>query len=251
MVKVAMFFFVFIFIFIPSTSYALSNRTDQCSPRSNCTSDLFPCGTLANIRYPFRLKGSSSNCKENETCELLCKDNQTFLILGSSSYTVQEITSSGSNIRVVDSVMASNVCPISVASSLEKFNQGGFRLDSNYGSLFILNCSDEIKDPDYHLLTTCAQEHSHMYFYVGLPSVDHLRKKCRVASSVPLGEALPKEPTFADIRQVLKLGFEISCLLDSAKLTRCNLPAIAQPTPPLRRKQDCYFVSSEICSFVI
>ncbi|KAK7377198.1 hypothetical protein VNO80_02619 [Phaseolus coccineus] len=59
------------------------------------------CGKIANINYPFRLKGDPEECGE-ERYELDCENNVTVLYLYSAKYHVQAINYKNYTVRVVD-----------------------------------------------------------------------------------------------------------------------------------------------------
>ncbi|KAK7377201.1 hypothetical protein VNO80_02622 [Phaseolus coccineus] len=59
------------------------------------------CGKIANINYPFRLKGDPEECGE-ERYELDCENNVTVLYLYSAQYHVQAINYKNYTVRVVD-----------------------------------------------------------------------------------------------------------------------------------------------------
>lgn len=70
------------------------------------------CGDLHNIRYPFRLNGSSSdqNCL-NHPAVLSCQHNNTILNLFNGTYYVRRINYEDHTIHVVDPGLLSDTCP--------------------------------------------------------------------------------------------------------------------------------------------
>ncbi|KAJ4822619.1 hypothetical protein Tsubulata_020950, partial [Turnera subulata] len=84
------------------------------SPERNCTGS---CGNIANISYPFRLKGDPFECGYSPF-ELGCENNQTTLDVRLFTFYVQEITyldhsGSSGTIRIVDpSLLDRNKCTI-------------------------------------------------------------------------------------------------------------------------------------------
>ncbi|KAM1640575.1 hypothetical protein ACFXTN_009709 [Malus domestica] len=73
------------------------------------------CGDLHNIRYPFRLNGSSSdqNClnRLNHPAVLSCQHNNTILNLYNGTYYVRKINYDDHTIHVVDPGLLSDTCP--------------------------------------------------------------------------------------------------------------------------------------------
>ncbi|KAJ7959318.1 putative Kinase [Quillaja saponaria] len=193
------------FFLIQEPCFAKKNQT--CNPSS--------CGTLHNIRFPFRLKGDPKRCGLRRY-ELTCEDDVPVLALYSGKFNVQSINYNNYTIRLADPGVSdvqlqiqnhtSKFCfdaPSMPHYSLHRYNFSDGNLyvpyqydqDQQPGSfrqillslhIIFLSCSNPVRDTGLYVAeadTSCLNGSSkgHLYAIAGSDlDSGHLKVGCQV-----------------------------------------------------------------------
>ncbi|CAN6714711.1 unnamed protein product [Malus baccata var. baccata] len=129
------------------------------------------CGDLHNIRYPFRLNGSSSdqNCL-NHPAVLSCQHNNTILNLYNGTYYVRKINYDDHTIHVVDPGLLSDTCPPRPLRTLTMRNFSAIDRYQAYGYgandyLVFVDCQFPVESLDY-VKYNCNTSSATSYSYI-------------------------------------------------------------------------------------
>jgi len=208
------------------TCYAITITNNQTyCPTSSC-------GTIRNIKHPFRLQNDPANCGDPRY-ELSCENNITTLTLFSGKYYVKSINYRNYSMRVVDPGIQEGDC-----SSIPRYFLTAANFTSSYNSnyhgdpfelgngqslvehVIYLNCSNQVKNnPTYVDTSPCrinSANNSYVYAIDGDFSVGELNVGCRMKivtiSSAPALISLEKLQPFPykEIHRFLSYGFELS-----------------------------------------
>ncbi|XP_024631249.2 PR5-like receptor kinase isoform X1 [Medicago truncatula] len=190
------------------------------------------CGTIRNIKHPFRLQNDPANCGDPRY-ELSCENNITTLTLFSGKYYVKSINYRNYSMRVVDLGIQEGDCSsmpryfLTAANftSSYDYNYHGDPYELGNGQSLVehviyLNCSNQVKnDPLYVDTSPCrinSANNSYVYAIDRDFSVGELNVGCRVKivtiSSAPaLIVTEGRQPfPYKEIHRLLSYGFELS-----------------------------------------
>ncbi|KAJ4840503.1 hypothetical protein Tsubulata_000439 [Turnera subulata] len=224
--------------------------TSPCAPSS--------CGSIPDIREPFRLETDPKDCGDQKYC-LSCQNNQTVLYLYSGKYYEQAINYNNFTIRLMDAGVQKNSC-----FSLPHFplSTGNFTGSGEPDVYFYYNRSRKLWLSDFMIFISCPTPvNSTLYVDAAAcddwvyssaidSSVDHLQRHSYVSGTRgTLGEKdescrlemitfLPKgeyrNTSLEQIQKSLAYGFELSwfnfycpkncsdgCFLDTANHMKC------------------------------
>lgn len=196
-----------------------AEKVPSCSPSS--------CGTLRNIRYPFRLKTGPRNCG---SYMLVCENNRTVLYLSAAKYYVNAIDYHNYTIRVTDAGVQKNNCsslPLYYLISDSDITRGRppFILGRTTYIAFT-TCEKPVESPSYVKTAPCTNgwsstQRQYSYVFVG-KSLSDMKESCWLDSTFAIISLPEGELSFLDIHNALVHGFELSW---TPNLTSCGFCA--------------------------
>ncbi|KAF7848104.1 hypothetical protein BT93_L2293 [Corymbia citriodora subsp. variegata] len=131
---------VLILLLLPR-SLTIAIKKNQCATS---------CGEIANISYPFRLRGDPKDCGHNNY-GLACINNRTILDLNYGQYYVRSINYTNYTIRVVDVGLQKDNCS---SLPLHSLSCGYISFESDC-QVAIVNCTKAIDSPLYVDASSC------------------------------------------------------------------------------------------------
>ncbi|RWW29439.1 hypothetical protein GW17_00006028 [Ensete ventricosum] len=163
-------------------SSGLAAARQHCPP--------FSCGQLRDVENPFRRKDDPALCGE-PTYQLSCDANRSTFRIGSTDYSVTQISYENSTFRLVDPNFANGTCGLP-AQPLSPTNQSTAGLMCYYSSVWasFMNCSEAIQnDTRYHLLS-CLSHKDRWFVYVIVAAdadeLGYLHPGCEYLSMIPV-----------------------------------------------------------------
>ena len=186
------------------------------------------CGNIPNISHPFRLKGAPGECGSGYCClELACENNRTTLLADSGKYYVQEIDYVKQSIRLIDTSLDRNKCPIPRPfrrsnRSCVRFYDDNYWMNVNFMAfmndnlMYFMNCTlpaVNLSLSDYVDVTRCVRNSSsaQTYFYAifGHLNVSDIPVSCTIEAWVETRFPNATGVSVSDIHQELLQGFEL------------------------------------------
>ncbi|XP_061360098.1 rust resistance kinase Lr10-like [Gastrolobium bilobum] len=214
----------------------------QTCPEKVPQSCFASCGKIANITYPFRVKGDPEECGVKRY-ELDCVNNVTVVKLYSGEYYVESINYNNYTIRLVDPNIEPTNCSslpryflypsnfsdyygYSISRSLQNLDVYPYQFGpTEFGGLIFkqviyMYCTNPPSDDAYYVDTaSCLNQH--IYAIVGDLELGRLKPQCRV-KLVTLTSFWDTEyananrhvdnVSYIDIHRALQYGFEVSWL---------------------------------------
>ncbi|KDP29652.1 hypothetical protein JCGZ_18814 [Jatropha curcas] len=237
---------LFLLQLLHQTCYAANN--DSCVPSS--------CGHLRDNSYPFRLKTDPSICGLEEF-ELTCEDNIPVVQFSELKFYVKEINYNNFTIRLSHTnVLSNDYCSLPNQSSTSScsflfpgvYDSYSWLVPNSmvlYQSIVFLTCPKPVISPLYVNTSPCYITYNatfsssvsnlklkgHSYVKIGPDYVKDLEPLCtinRIYVTSLFGEDV-KYVSYADIRQSLVYGFELSFFYSACcpyyPENRCKLDA--------------------------
>ncbi|KAK9919362.1 hypothetical protein M0R45_027959 [Rubus argutus] len=174
------------------------------------------CGDLHDIRYPFRLNGTSANNCLNSPAELSCVQNRTILNLHNATYYVLGINYKSRSIQVVDPGLLRDTCPFRPIHRLTIDNFTADQPYRFYGGDYatFYDCLSQVESPDYIKIncsnSTSSSSSTTSYSYIKLGnSVNHLLPFCNITTIIPSMLYEYGNLSFSFIRQRLRKGLQL------------------------------------------
>ncbi|KAI4313869.1 hypothetical protein L6164_026816 [Bauhinia variegata] len=169
------------------------------------------CGSLQDIRYPFRLRGQPLSCGDPDYT-LTCENQKPILEFGDGKYYVKSINYENQTIQLVDVNLANGSC------NLPSGTVDLFHTDIRYQRYFphteisFVNCSKPINDSTFKRVPCMSGNESIIYAVYSGASVYDYQKSC----SFPISTSLidddygSKQPSsYEDIHKLLQNGFKL------------------------------------------
>ncbi|XP_039160820.1 uncharacterized protein LOC104427057 isoform X3 [Eucalyptus grandis] len=212
-----------LFLLLPQ-SFSIPIENNRCTTS---------CGEIANISYPFRLKGDEEVCGD-PNYELACVNNRTVLDLYLSQYHVSFIDYTNYTIRVVDVELQKGNCSslplhsLSCSSFLNDksnlYKCGGYRYNDRELSktVSIVNCTKAVASQLYIDASSCLDgvefskfsgTRRQLYAMVDA-NVSNMESACTIEhmAMIPGWADGDNLRSYAQIHDLMVYGFELSWL---------------------------------------
>ncbi|KAJ8497746.1 hypothetical protein OPV22_008298 [Ensete ventricosum] len=164
-------------------SSGLAAARQDCPP--------FSCGQLRDVENPFRRKDDPALCGE-PTYQLSCDANRSTFRIGSTDYSVTQISYENSTFRLVDPNFANGSCGLPAQPlSPTNLSTAGHECYSYLWASF-MNCSEAIQnDTQYHLLSCLSHKDRWFVYVIVAPfadELDYLHPGCEYLSMIPAAD---------------------------------------------------------------
>ncbi|RRT57125.1 hypothetical protein B296_00019289 [Ensete ventricosum] len=162
-------------------SSGLAAARQHCPP--------FSCGQLRDVKNPFRRNDDPALCGE-PTYQLSCDANRSTFRIGSTDYSVTQISYENSTFRLVDPNFANGTCGLPAQPLLfTNRSTAGLNCYSFVWASF-MNCSEAIQnDTQYHLLSCLSHKDRWFVYVIVAPfadELDYLHPGCEYLSMIPV-----------------------------------------------------------------
>ncbi|RWR93504.1 rust resistance kinase Lr10-like protein [Cinnamomum micranthum f. kanehirae] len=216
----------------------------KCNSEAQMQDCHAPCGTLANIRYPFGLEQSpKTGCPGPKPLyNLTCKRDRAILYVKERPYYVMNISYENASLWLIDSFLRRDNCSSllsydssyfpRVLSLTEGFSlyYPVFRGNGLSNQVVYVNCLVPVKDPAYVPAAPCwlssSPLHPPPYLYAILSnsmSIHRLHTSCKVVMKFPASFADNETATtHSQIVSILLRGFQVRMLYSGSYSSKCQ-----------------------------